>query len=67
LLLRLQGSQRFTVQLNLTGTGFCLGAFEYPYDTGRLYVSCVRYGVEIRPAQRAQFGTPQTGIESKAE
>lgn len=53
LLLRLQGCQRLTVQLNLTGTGFCLGAFEYPYDTGRLNVSCVPYGVEIRPAQRA--------------
>lgn len=67
LLLRLQGRQRLTVQLHLTGTGFCLGAFKYPYDTGRLNVGCVRNGVEIRPAQRAQFGAPQTGIESKAE
>lgn len=67
LLLRLQSCQRLTVQLHLTGTGFCLGAFKYPYDTGRLNVGCVCDGVEIRPAQRAQFGAAQTGIESKAE
>ncbi|CTS90442.1 Uncharacterised protein [Escherichia coli] len=49
LLLRLQGRQRLTVQLHLTGTGFCLGAFKYPYDTGRLYVRCITYKVDIGP------------------
>lgn len=61
-LLIFQRQQRLAIQLHFPGAGLCLGPFYHTYDTGGLYVRGAVDEINIRPAQRAQFGGAQSGI-----